>query len=55
MKSWPSLDCPTLPSSQVLGAALLTEQLPLHAPVLGLGVRVIISSQAETSEVTHAP
>ena len=53
MKSWPILDCPTLPSSQVLGAALLTEQFPLHAPVLGLGV--IISSHGETTEVTRAP
>ena len=49
-----SLNCPPLTSSQVLGAALLTEKLPLHASVLDLGVMVIISSQAETTEVTHS-
>ena len=42
-----------LTSSELLGAALLAEQLPLHAPVLGLGVMVIISSHAETTEVGH--
>ena len=62
-KCWPKFYCIALTSSQLLGAKLLSEQLPLHAPVV-LGVSCGISGpsarswgrvcrHSETSEVTH--